>query len=750
MQRFLAFLLAIALLLSGLTGCGKQEIQLPEATAATGRYVESEIPLPIEGYPADMVLLSDGRLRVGMITGEDAHKVFTREVSGDWTEDVTLPDSIREANGDCDLFRLSPDGSVFFSFIKDKGDGTYAYHFQLCSPTGEFREIPITYPEVDEKEGFLLGGADFTDSGRLMLLFDLEDLREINLSDGSLSKNLNEQSAVLSVARMGCAGEDTYLYSGWGDEVCTVVRDGKQTDLPDVMCKQLAASATATSGSDSKIVFWQNDQGYLFFTTDEGLYSFVPDGSVTEELISASKSSFGDPSFVPRALAGTENGTFYIFGWLNGQSVLCRYDFDPDMPLEATKQLKLYSLYDDDDLRQIVSGFRKSHPDTDVTLEIGLTGEDGVTEADALRTLNTEILAGTGPDILRLDGMSLDSYLEKDVFMDLSDLLQETRTLEQVTKCFATGEKVSVIPAGFAIPAIYGPRTLISQITDLDSLVSVAAQAREENEQATSLMNGIVPKLVVDNLYDSCSAAWRNADGTLDAGKLEQFLTAMEQLFAMDAPLREQYADRLKVFEEQGDGIIPGDYTGIGGAMNIVLSGASISVGTLESMDLWSFALAGDDQLEDYTLLPLKAQAEGVFLPRQLYGVLATTQESEAAKEFVRFVLSEDAQDKLGYGFPVNQAVFDRQIQEDKKSDATFASSSDDSDEIISFKARYPSAAERQQLKTWVDQLTTPALTDRTIRNLVEEQAELCLKGKLTPAEAASKALQSLNLYLSE
>lgn len=69
---------------------------------------------------------------------------------------------------------------------------------------------------------------------------------------------------------------------------------------------------------------------------------------------------------------------------------------------------------------------------------------------------------------------------------------------------------------------------------------------------------------------------------------------------------------------------------------------------------------------------------------------------------------------------------------------------------MISFAARYPSAAERQQLKTWVDQLTTPALTDRTIRNLVEEQAELCLKGELTPAEAASKALQSLNLYLSE
>lgn len=49
-----------------------------------------------------------------------------------------------------------------------------------------------------------------------------------------------------------------------------------------------------------------------------------------------------------------------------------------------------------------------------------------MTEADALRTLNTEILAGSGPDILRLDGMSTKSYLEKDVLLDLSDLLTET------------------------------------------------------------------------------------------------------------------------------------------------------------------------------------------------------------------------------------------------------------------------------------------------------------------------------------
>ena len=191
-------------------------------------------------------------------------------------------------------------------------------------------------------------------------------------------------------------------------------------------------------------------------------------------------------------------------------------------------------------------------------------------------------------------------------------------------------------------------------------------------------------------------------------------------------------------------------YTGIGGSQNIIMNGMALSAGTLEGMEPWSYALAGDNRLEDYALLPLNLQASGVFLPRQLYGVLASSENGEAAKDFVRFVLDEEVQgNALSFGFPVNQAVFDRQIREDKTVQTTFGSSDENGNEI-SLAARYPNAAERQQLVTWVNDLTTPALTDRTIRSLITDQAAASMKGSCTVREAVSQALQSLNLYLSE
>lgn len=745
-RRILAIFLALALAIVGLAGCGKKEMVLPEATVAKGRYVEQSIDLPAEGYPMDMTMLSDGRIRVGLMTGEREYRIFTRTAEGGWTEDVVLPEAVK-AMGYLDFMRFFRDGSVFLSGIEKVGEREYHYHFAILSADGVLRELPITYPEVNESDGILLGGADITSDDRLMLLFSFDDLREVNLTDGSLSANRNELGICSTVGGLACAGEDTYLLS---DTLCGRVSEGQQEQLTDALGKQLMASEQATSGAESKITFWKNEDGYLFFTTDEGLYSYVPGGSVTEELISASKSSFGDPSFVPKALEGTEDGVFYVLGQQSGIAALCSFVYDAEAPVQATNQLKVYSLYDDDDLRQMISWFQKSHPETEVSLEIGLTGEDGMTEADALRTLNTEILAGSGPDILRLDGMSLDSYLEKDILMDLSDLLAETPTLEQITKCYERDGKVCVIPAAFAIPAVYGPRELVTRIANLDSLVDAASQALAQNDQAHSLMNGMIPQLVTDTLYDSCSAAWKKADGTLDEEALERFLEAMDKLYAMDAPLREQYADILKELEDQGDFYTPGEYTGIGGSHDIIMNGMALSAGTLEGMEAWSYALAGDDRLEDYALLPLNLQASGVFLPRQLYGALASSENGEAAKDFVRFVLGEEVQgNALSFGFPVNQAVFDRQIQEDKTVQTTFGSS-DENGNYISLAARYPSAAERQQLVTWVNDLTTPALTDRTIRSLITAQAAASMKGSCTVQEAVSQALQSLNLYLSE
>ena len=249
-RRILAIFLALTLAIVGLAGCGKKETVLPEATVAKGRYVEQSIALPAEGYPMDMTMLSDGRLRVGLMTGEQEYRIFTRTAEGGWTEDVVLPDDVK-AMGNLDFMRFFRDGSVFLSGIEKVGEREYRYHFAILSADGVLRELPITYPEVNESDGVLLGGADITSDDRLMLLFSFDDLREADVTDGSLSANRNELGIWSTVGGLACAGEDTYLLS---DTLCGRVSEGQQTQLTDALGKQLMASEQATTGGESKIV----------------------------------------------------------------------------------------------------------------------------------------------------------------------------------------------------------------------------------------------------------------------------------------------------------------------------------------------------------------------------------------------------------------------------------------------------------------------------------------------------------------
>ena len=758
-KRILSLMLALVMLLGCLSGCGKEpelsvvEVSQPVIANATGRYVEQNIGLPDSDYAMDMVMLSNGRLRVALMKADGNVLICTAGTQSDTWDTFALPGTITES-GSIGAVALSTDGSVFCSTLQKMEDDTYQPHFWFLDSSGKSREIPVTYADVDPQMGFFVPTCDFTADGRLLVQFYLKEVREVILETGELGSNLNELEP--SLLTFCCAGEDAYML-GWSSG--SVCRDGVTEALSGVLGEQVVASLQATEGSDPKITFWENSDGYLFFTTHDGLYSYVPGGSVTEELVSGARTSLGDPTFCPKALTGAEDGSFYVLGNQNGESALHHYVYDQNAPTTSDTELRIYSLYEDEDLRQMISQFQVSHPEVAVDLEVGVTGENGVTIEDAIRMLNTEILAGSGPDLIRLDGFHLESYLEKGVLADISGVLNQTGPLlEQVTNCYAQDGKVCAVPTTFAIPAMYGAEKYVSQIHDLDSLVAAAKQAKQENPDRERIVNAMYPITMADLYYDSCSAAWVNPDGTLDAEKLAAFYAAMKELYALDESFRQENAEWMAEFAEEYENgeyyFAPGDYTGLGGVFYIYGDICYLPTGTLDGMYAWSSkVLAGEkDYLSaGYRTIPLSGQASNVFLPRRIMGILAAAAHPQAAETFLSFMLSDEVQAKdLTTGFPVNQVTFERELSEDRYVDSVITTGSAVQGTSVSYSAQWPNEAQRQQLKGWVEALTTPALTDRTIRNKVMDQMVDCCNGIITPQQAAEAALQSLNLYLSE
>lgn len=748
-KRIPALCLALVMLLGCLTGCGSKSdnsILSPKAPTegrAMGRYVEEQISVPNLSYAEDMVMLSDGRLRVAGSAEDEKTYLYTLDESGAWNQ-TPLPEEIGES-GDVASLSLSPDGTVFcYTTVWAEGfDKNTDHHLWVIDPDGTLRELPITYPDMDSVQGALIHESDFTQSGKLMAVVNYRELRELNLETGAMSENLNDMG--IYPYYLCCVMEDTYLVGGDGGFVYS---GGEVTPLSGVPGDQILAAVAEYTGSNC-ISLWGNEAGYLFFVTHgEGLYSAVPGGSVTELLVDGKRTSLGAPAFSPIALTGDEDGSFYVLGSDGGEAVLYRYYYDENVPTEPDKTLRIYSLRSDETLQQAASLFQKNNPDYAVDLEIGVTGEDGVTEADAIKALNTRILAGTGPDILNLDGLPLESFLEKGILTDLSGVISRCGDLlTNVTNCYERDGKVCAMPTGFTLPAIYGPEDIVSQIHDMDSLIQAVIASKARNPKGTNALYAVNPVQLADNLYDSCSAAWKKPDGTLDEGKLTEYYTGMKTLYDLDTDYRASLGDEMSRFNEWE--YAPGYMTYLNSAIQ-VCRGAGCNVGILAGMRWWESSLMGDQKLDGYEVLPLGTQASNTFLPKRVMGILGTTENKAAAEDFLVFLLGEQVQSReYAVGFPVNLAALQNQIAEDKESYSSGSFSNDDGT-YEEYDGLYPDAQRRQRLRGWAEALTTPALTDQTIRNAVIEQAKNCLNGNITPEEAAKAAIRSLNLYLSE
>ena len=116
---------------------------------------------------------------------------------------------------------------------------------------------------------------------------------------------------------------------------------------------------------------------------------------------------------------------------------------------EQTKKedavLRLYTLKENENLWQSAKLFMEKYPKYPVVIEVGISEEDGKTVSDAIRSLNTEIMAGNGPDIILMDGLPIEDYIEKGGLEDLSDMMESVkenrgRIFENVLSSYEKGE----------------------------------------------------------------------------------------------------------------------------------------------------------------------------------------------------------------------------------------------------------------------------------------------------------------------
>ena len=141
-----------------------------------------------------------------------------------------------------------------------------------------------------------------------------------------------------------------------------------------------------------------------------------------EQIVDGNLSMLSNPNYTINSAIRLEGDEFLV---LFANCKLMRFTYDPDAPAVPENMLKVYSLRESDDMRKAIAGFQSQNPDSFISYEVGMPEGAAVTREDALKKLNTQIMAGTGPDLLIMDDLPIRSYVEKGLLADLTEYLAQ-------------------------------------------------------------------------------------------------------------------------------------------------------------------------------------------------------------------------------------------------------------------------------------------------------------------------------------
>lgn len=782
---FPVLFIAFGLLAALLTSCGNSE---SEDAIPMGRYTERDVTLPGNGYEY-MHPLSDGGYYLHG-NGVDFTKI---DASGE----IKKKPWLWENNYNIRLktvFGISDTGAAIFAFLPrfytDEEmallgtDDEIRYKYYYVDEQGERRLLHLhggNYAPTEffvyfafAPDGTLYGATERRvcrvdpEAEEVEPLFETKStIREMSFIDDTMIAIDYDKSYLYDMAaRKSLADNDVlneFLSSHQSPATVLAVGNGAATKAMHDDQTTSPAESTETADSEGKV---------LYLGCPTGLYRYVWGGSVIEQIADGQMLSFGNSEYTPIAMQALDNGEFRIL--FSGNHMVEMY-YDETIPARPSRELTVYSLQESARIRYAGQLFQKQNPDVLVTYETGMDGDYAVSKEDALRNLNTKLLAGEGPDVMLLNGMDIEQYAEKGVLKELDDFFlpyaEEGCLYQNIVEGMrmTASEKIYAAPLNVYVPLYLSETKYLDGQTTLADLVSGAERARKEHPDGAILF-APYPIDLLNELLPVCEPTWTAADGSLQPDRITEFYQTADALWEIDrAGMDESFEAQWR--EEGFDAgdidninlIVLDHWTNFG---NVGETWMQIGYTTNPFRDMRRIALTYGGyregggyrlykQLDDiyaFDYGKFGGQAQDVYWVNNAVGLCEKAKEPELAEDFLRLLLSDDLMRKwwIGNGYPIRKESLAKILDINNKEAAQIQGWNGSMISTTYVEYAWPNEEEKELLYQILEEASCPYLPGSVLEETVKEVGLRVLNGELTPEEGSAEVDRKMAIEAQE
>ncbi len=796
-KRILALLLAMIMLLACLTGCGKtngdsntggvnssdgtlsdngvsgSNSHQTDVNLAMGRYVEEVTDFTedkITGYGCRLHRLSDGRIvlsdnyRTFLISDDNGAtwKADGREWYTRLYNEGKIPSTIA----------IGPDNTaaVIYNDSADKKEAGFNIYGQtlksellVIRPDGSesLIDVPVNgdskYPHAVE----------ITDNGRIFVsISNSSDLYEVK-EDGSCEYYMTVQGE--SPVFMQFQGNLMFLeVPGYEPPLIYDMEKKEYVEdevLADFIKENYPGGNTYNMTGAYQMYFFPGEEGVIYIAGKKGLHRHVIGGSAMEQVIDGGLCTFSNPSYgLTDMIMLADNEFLALFSEISSYNGgrLARYVYDPDMATVPDDRLKVYSLKENETIRQAIAMFMTAYPGIAVEYEIGIEEGSSVTREDALKKLNTKIMAGEGPDVLILDDMPIDSYIEKGVLLNLSTILDslsgEEEIFDSIVQAMKKDDKVCVIPCEIQIPVMMGAEKYISQVKDLESIADMMEEIRKDNSDK-DILNICTERGIMRYFAMSCVPAWTTESGEFNKEAIAQFLEQTKRIYdaqidGLPEKIIEEYKGRNDSWlEHQGYSLDDSDYLRTGDNIIFYYAGTiQLTYAALPNTRAYDeiVSIKKAEGFESSKWTVMNGQSSNVFCAKTLLGINAASENPGAAENFIKLCLGREIQSNLFYGIAVNKKAFDESfIVPDNTERYAYYNGGEEGIEFI--MTVYPSDEKQiADFRKCIETADTPYIEDTVLESVVYDEGILYMQGEKSLEEAVNAIEKKISIYMAE
>lgn len=705
-----------------------------------------------------------------MILDKEAGMLVSGDGGASWRAEAIpgIPD-LAAFTKDNYIFTMKADTDGTIAVLSSPNtDGTGDFHtgLILTGPDGSTRTIP----ELTAAEEGYVHDIWFGPEGRLFAkVMGGSALYEVDTQSGEMRKYMALPNTPDLIQFQGdymillTAKDGITFYNmkeeKWVDDA--VLADFmRQNYLDDYYCHETFS-----------VYMVPGEENVIYVAGKGGVYRHAIGGAAMEQIIDGGLSTFSNPSISIVNMITLENNEFMV---LFSSGRLVRYTYDPNVPTVPDELVTVYSLREEDKVRQAIAQYQAQNPQAFVRYEVGMSGSDAAGREDAIKKLNTELMAGAGPDILILDGLPMDSYIEKGVLLDLSDHISqmtgEQELLPNIVESFRQDGKIYGMPITFDIPAVLGKGDDLAQIHDLASLADTMERLREDNP-GQEIISMFSEEVAVKWLLPVSAPAFVDETGNLDTKVLAEYLEEINRIYtaSMDGlsdTLQKYNETRRELYRRSdADDYYMEAYNSLGNVTGeFLMNEAVFAAGKLKNTYTFQEVLSVNkvEGYEEMRMAPLDGHCSHVFVPDVITGINASSTHPEDAQAFFDVLMGKEVQQLLYDGFVVNKAALESQLSPEwvvlsnggmnvdyGEISSSIGGSMEDGREFT-MNIYMPTREEYQELYDIFCKLDTPYIAQPVVEEALVEFGAQYLSGYLSLEEAVQKIKSKVDLYIAE